>query len=137
MNKAQLRALILGKDGDWSRCWLCLRTDPQTILTVTHKLIDNPRLAHQIGMKAATILRDAYLKDPTALCGHKTTGLIGAAIYIACRLEGRWYYTQRAVLQALGDTIANPTLRRNYQRLVNLMDLEIPPKTALFGRKEA
>jgi transcription initiation factor TFIIIB Brf1 subunit/transcription initiation factor TFIIB len=134
MSKAELKKQFLKDDGDWSDCWLCLRTDPHSILEVTHKLIDDPQLAHHIGMKAATLLRDAYLKDHAALSGRKTSALIGAAIYIACRLEGYWYYTQRAVIQALGNVITDPTLRLNYQRILNVMEIELPPK---FGRMEA
>lgn len=59
-------------------CFLCLRTSPQKILESCHKLFPHsPETAHRVGMRAAELLRKAYLKNPVPpVCGRSTSGLI-------------------------------------------------------------
>jgi len=102
-------------------CWLCFRTSPQKILEASHKLFPDPELAHKIGMKAAELLREAYLAEPPALCGKKTNALIAGALYVASLLEDEWV-TQREVAEVCD--ITETSVRYNYRHLIKALGLE-------------
>jgi transcription initiation factor TFIIIB Brf1 subunit/transcription initiation factor TFIIB len=82
------------------KCWLCFRTTPSKILKVCHSLYDDPELAHEAGLKAAQLLRDAYLKDPTIVSGRSSKALIASAIYLVGVLDLRFRKTQWDVADA-------------------------------------
>jgi len=79
---------------DDGKCWLCLRTTPSKILRVCHGLYDDPELAREAGLRAAQLLRDAYLRDPAKVGGRHSRVLIASAIYLVGVLDGRLRRTQ-------------------------------------------
>jgi len=93
------------------KCWLCLRTTPQKILEGCHKLYTDTEVAHTIGTKAAELLRDAYLKEPTKVSGRGSKYLIAAAVYIVGILENE-YIVQREIAEAFD--VTEPTIKNNY-----------------------
>lgn len=110
---------------NWKECYLCLRVNPKRILDVSHKLFPfSAETAHRIGMKAAEVLRKAYFKNPVALCGRSTKGLIGGALYVACLLEGE-RVTQREIADDVFEwKITESTVRNSYRRLIKILELE-------------
>lgn len=103
-------------------CWLCLRTSVEKILEVSRRLFsEDIKTAHRIGMKAAELLKQAYLKDPPALCGRKTSALIAGAMYVACLLEDEWK-AQWEVAEAC--EITETSVRNSYRLLIKILELE-------------
>jgi len=107
-------------------CYLCLRVSAKTILESSHKLFPDSKLSHKIGMRTAELLREAYLKNPAALCGRSTSGLIAGAMYVACLLEKEWK-SQRQIAEALKWEVTETTIRCNYQLLTKILGIEIDP----------
>lgn len=102
--------------------WLCLRTSVEKILEVSRRLFSQDvKTAHEIGMKAAELLRDGYLKNPPALCGRKTSALIAGAMYVACLLEDEWK-AQWEVAEAC--EITETSVRNSYRLLIKVLELE-------------
>ena len=61
-----------------------IRTPLENILKITSELWeDSQEFAHKIGVKAAEIIRDSYLKNPFELYGKKPSALIAGAVYLA------------------------------------------------------
>lgn len=105
------------------KCWLCLRTSPRKVLEASHKLFPySPEVARKIGLKAAELLRQAYLKNPPALCGRKTDSLIAAALYITC-LEENQHKTQFEISMYAGLDVVQETLRANYKHLAKMLGI--------------
>jgi len=106
---------------DWSKCWLCIRTTPQKVLEASHKLFPkDPEKAHQVGMLAATILKDAYTKSPPALCGKTTKALVGGALYIAC-LQLNHFKSQRVVADVMD--LSEVPVRSAYQLIARTLGI--------------
>jgi len=94
---------------DDGKCWLCLRTTPFKILRVCHGLYEDPKLAREAGLRAAQLLRDAYLRDPAKVGGRRSRVLIASAIYLVGVLDTRLRRTQWDV--AVATNTAEPTIR--------------------------
>lgn len=109
------------------KCWLCLRVNPKRILQTTRQLFTNLKQAHEVGKEASKLLRQAYLKNPTALCGRKAGALIAAAIRLASMklyAENRLpeIPTQRQLANLCN--ITEHTVRVNEHYLANLLGIK-------------
>jgi transcription initiation factor TFIIIB Brf1 subunit/transcription initiation factor TFIIB len=116
-------------------CWLCLRTTPEQVLEASHKLFpDDPKLAHRVGLRAASLLKETYLKNPPALCGRKTAPLIGAALYIASLLEDA-RVTQREAAEAVN--VTETAIRDNYHVICRTLRIleDWPKQYRSYGTK--
>jgi hypothetical protein len=108
-------------------CWLCLRASMDRILEASRRLFSGDvKAAHGVGVRAARLLRDAYLKSPAKVSGRKTDSLIGGALYLACMLEGRWMTQREVADEALEQRVTETSVRSSYQLLSELLDVEFP-----------
>ena len=103
-------------------CWLCLRTTPQKILEGCHRLYKDAEVAHKIGVKAAELLRDAYLKEPTKVSGRSSKSLMAATVYITGILEenpcSQWEL-------GYAFDVTETALRNNYQYLTKILGINL------------
>jgi len=105
---------------------LCIRVNPKKILEVARRLFIDLRQAHEVGTEASELLRQAYFKNKTALCGKKTGALIAAAIRLASKklhAENRLAEipTQRELAELC--KVTEPTVRINERYLAQLLGL--------------
>jgi hypothetical protein len=99
-----------------------LRASPQRILEVSRRLFpEDVKTAHRVGVRAADLLRTAYLRDPPALCGRTTNALIAGALYVAAMLEKEWV-SQRGVAEACN--VSEVSIRNSYRNLIKVLGLE-------------
>ena len=113
------------------KCWLCMRVSHEKILEVARRLFTDLKVAHEVGREASNLLRQAYLKDKTALCGKSTRGLIASAIRLATRKLNLLdeIPTQRELAKLCN--VSEATIRNNEYCLVKLLEIEkyLPSKS--------
>ena len=92
-------------------CLLCLRLPVEKILEATNTIWSlDPEVAHKVGIRAAELLQEAYLKQPGQVCGKSPKALMAAAIYVSQELLelGQWK-TQELIGKNLG--VCLPSIR--------------------------
>jgi transcription initiation factor TFIIIB Brf1 subunit/transcription initiation factor TFIIB len=99
-------------------CLLCRRVPIEAVLAKTHRLYDDIDEAHGVGALAGRLLKEAYRKDPTELCGKPPKTLMAGAIYVAGILKGL-PKTQWAIADVYG--CAPATIRVRYKHLTRVL----------------
>jgi len=99
-------------------CLLCLRIPPGIVLKYAHEVWKEENDAHKVGVKAAEIIRTAYLRNPPKLCGRSPRSVLGAALYIAGVILGK-RKTQKEIARIINTT--EVSIRNNYKTILSII----------------
>lgn len=87
-------------------------------------------VADELALKAAKLIKKAYLIEPYTICGKKPKSWIAAALYVASIQKGRNItgargksITQSDIGHAVG--VGVPTIRKRYQELDEMLNLSL------------
>lgn len=100
------------------KCLLCYRIPFEDILSYSHKIWKDGKVANRIATVAAAIIRESYLISPSKTCGKKPTAILAAALYIASIITGN-RATQSIIAKNLNVTeVAIRNNVRNFKRII-------------------
>ncbi len=112
-------------------CPLFLRIPEEKLQEKTRALYYDPQEAQKIGALATRLLREAYAKSPTEMCGKSSKTLMAGALYMAGILE-KLPRPQREVAEVCG--CVQDTVRLRYRHLARI--LGYPPEDVREVLKE-
>jgi len=121
----EISAASLAEEKNVARCYRLLLTELNLKMPVIDLKRRVPKVASKIGLREKTqqraigIIRKAEKKRLVA--GKEPMGLVAAALYIACVLEGE-RKTQKDVAEAAG--VTEVTVRNRYRDLKENLDLD-------------
>jgi len=64
------------------KCWLCLRITPKDLAQIIYSLPFSENIKHNILEDSTTLVKKAYIKNPTFFCGKSKHRIIGGLMYI-------------------------------------------------------
>jgi len=122
----EISAASLAEEKDVARCYRLLLSELNLKMPIIDLKRRVPKIASKIGVSEKTqqtamrIIRMAGKKRVVA--GKEPMGLVAAALYIACVLEGE-RKTQKEVAEAAG--VTEVTVRNRYRDLKDSLDLDV------------
>lgn len=67
-------------------CYVCYRVERLAFFTYAFDLFRDEDNARFVAGYAADLMKKAYFKDPSSVCGKRADALIAGALYLACVL---------------------------------------------------